>query len=266
MDITAHLKRHAKAAKRGQTKRIPLNKLRLDGDTQPRVSIDTTLVDEYSEGYAGGVVFPPIDVFFDGVDYWIADGFHRWHAAMKAGLDAIDCCIHKGTVEDAKWFSYAANQTHGSRRSNSDKAKAVKAALLHTNGAKMSDHQIAEYVGVSQPMVGKYRNDLAATNKDYKSPARTGKDGRTIDTSNIGKKSPPREQPANDNPPSQPRTRDAAVVPVVQSPRSTAPDTNLLGEFKNEVIGMIGHLIEQGIPTAVIVDALEDITTETKKK
>lgn len=61
------------------------------------------------------------------------------------------------------------------------------AALKHPNGAKKSDHQIAGHVGVSQPMVTKYRQQLSATNKDYQSANRTGRDGRTINTANIGK-------------------------------------------------------------------------------
>jgi hypothetical protein len=92
-----------------------------------------------------------------------------------------------GTQQDAQWYSYSANQTHGLRRTNADKAKAVKAALAHPNGAKMSDGAIAEHVGVSQPFVGKHRAAINPTHNGYQSPARTGRDGRTINTAGIGK-------------------------------------------------------------------------------
>jgi len=58
--------------------------------------------------------------------------------------------------------------------------------MRHPNGAKLSDRQIAEHVGVTAPMVGKYREELSATAKDLQSDQRTGRDGRTIDTTNIG--------------------------------------------------------------------------------
>lgn len=164
-------------------KKINLAKIRIDGETQPRAGINTALVAEYAEIYeAGGSDFPPVIVFFDGVDYWMADGFHRWHAAKKAELEGIYCEIHDGTVEDARWYSYAANQTHGQRRTTADKQKAVKAALLHPKGAGMSDSQIAEYVGVDHKTVARHRNDLGISQVE-----RTGRDGRTIDTTNIGK-------------------------------------------------------------------------------
>jgi hypothetical protein len=58
--------------------------------------------------------------------------------------------------------------------------------LKHPAGAKKSDRQFAEHVGVSDRMVNKYRDQFTA--KDSQSDQRTGKDGRTINTANIGRK------------------------------------------------------------------------------
>ncbi len=169
-------------------KTLKLDKIRIDGDTQPRAGISTSLVADYAEAMeAGNADFPPAVVFFDGADYWLADGFHRWHAANKNDLDGIYCEIHNGTVDDARWYSYSANQTHGQRRSNADKEKAVKAALLHPKGAGMSDTSIAEHVGVDVKTVGKYRSELVSTMEIPESTSRQGRDGRTINTTNIGK-------------------------------------------------------------------------------
>ena len=168
-------------------KKLPLDKIRLDGDTQPRAGINTALVSEYAKLYEEGIVeFPPVVVFFDGVDYWLADGFHRWHARNKTEIEGILCEIHNGTVEDARWWSYAANQTHGQRRSNADKQQAAKSALLHPKGAGLSDHQIAEYVGVSPPSIAKYRKELEESGALENFSSRTGLDGRTTNTTNIG--------------------------------------------------------------------------------
>ena len=171
-----------------RSKQLRLVEIHLDGDTQPRTDINHALVDEYAELYSSGVALPPIDVFFDGAKFWLADGFHRWWAARKAGHTTIACQIHQGMLADAQWYSYAANRDHGLRRSTDDKAKAVKAALRHSTGAKMSDQDIAGHVGVDAKTVGKYRRKLVATLEIPESKERKGKDGRTTKTSRIGKR------------------------------------------------------------------------------
>lgn len=174
------------------TKTLALSTIHIDGDTQPRTKIDQDVVDDYAAAYGAKSKIPELDVFHDGTNWWLADGFHRYHAAKKAGLDKLPCHVHKGTKEDAQWFAVSANQTHGLRRSNADKAKAVKAALKHPKGVKMSDRQIAEYVGVSNNMVSDYRKRLSS---DDSEPKRKGRDGRTTDTTNIGKGKPPKKCP-----------------------------------------------------------------------
>jgi hypothetical protein len=167
---------------------IAIEDITLHGDTQPRVDIDLYVVDEYAAAMEDGATFPPIIVFFDGARNWLVDGFHRWHAARKAKLDKIKCAVHKGTLEEARWFSYSVNPAHGLRRSNADKQKAVTAALRHPSGAGMSDRQIAEHVGVSRDMVIRYRHEMEDDGTCNPITSRTGSDGRTINTANIGKR------------------------------------------------------------------------------
>lgn len=174
-------------------KTLSIGNVRLDGDTQPRAELDRDAVQEYSESYASGKTLPPPVVFFDGVDHWLADGFHRFFAANRVDLDKLKCEVRTGTLDDARWYACSANQGHGLRRSNADKRKAVLAALKHPKGAKMSDGQIAEHVGVSDRMVNKYRGEL--TPKDSESTTRTGRDGRTTNTANIGKKAKAEQTP-----------------------------------------------------------------------
>jgi hypothetical protein len=171
-----------------RSKTLTLKQIRLDGDTQSRIELNDAVVKEYHDLAKDGHEFPPLSVTFDGSDYWLWDGFHRRFAYVKAGVEKAKCIVIDGTREDARWLSYGANKDHGLPRTNPDKQRAVVAALKHPNGAKLSDGQIAEHVGVSQPMVGKYRSQLAATQKDFESTERTGRDGRTINTENIGKR------------------------------------------------------------------------------
>ena len=170
---------------------LPLSKIRLDGNTQPRVELDEFLITEYREAYAREAEMPPLQVMFDGVSYWLWDGFHRRWAAERAGLEKLPCIITEGTQQDAQWASYSANIAHGLRRSNPDKAKAVKAAVRHPNAAKMSDRKLAQYVCVDDKTVAKYRAELESTAEIPQSPTRTGRDGRTINTANIGKRHEP---------------------------------------------------------------------------
>ena len=107
---------------------IRIDQLRGDGETRPRAVMDPDVVVEYADAMRQGEKFPPVTVFYDGENYWLAHGFHRRDAALAAGFDEIECEVHQGTLLDARWFSYSANGTNGLRRSNDDKARAVKAA------------------------------------------------------------------------------------------------------------------------------------------
>ena len=125
--------------------------IRLDGDTQPRAKIDQAVCDDYGERMKAGEKFPPIDVFFDGEDYWLADGFHRVRAyVMAVPGEAIECNVFQGSLQDAQWHSYSVNKTHGLRRTNEDKKRAVQAALAHPEAADKSNVQIADHCGVDE--------------------------------------------------------------------------------------------------------------------
>jgi ParB-like chromosome segregation protein Spo0J len=155
---------------------IALADLRLDGGTQPRQAIDYTLVSDYADHLRAGAIFPSVVAFYDGSDYWLADGFHRVKAAREAGLSAIDAAVEQGTREDAVWFSCGANQSHGLRRQHTDKRRAVVTALRHPKSAGLSDRAIAEHCGVSRELVGEVRRELAPPSLS-ESDKRTGVDG-----------------------------------------------------------------------------------------
>jgi transposase-like protein len=168
------------------TTELPIASIRLDGGTQPRAAIDFNAVDDYMDAMTAGAKFPPVTVFYDGSDYWLADGFHRIKAAFGGEREVIACDVHQGTREEAQWFSFSANKTNGLRRTNEDKQRAVKAALRHSGAAGRSNVQIAAHVGVDEGTVRAWREKL--TSEIPKSAKRTGRDGRTIDTSKIGKR------------------------------------------------------------------------------
>ena len=169
---------------------LPIASIRVDGGTQPRAVLDFGAIEDYAEAMGAGVKFPPVIAFYDGDNYWLADGFHRLKAAYAAGFDAIPCDVHQGTLEEAQWYSFSANRTNGLRRTTQDKQRAVKAALLHGRGTALSDRQIARHVGVDQKTVTNWRRQLQASEEIPKIAARTvSRRGKAYqqDTSKIGK-------------------------------------------------------------------------------
>ncbi len=172
--------------------RLPIAEIRLDGGTQPRTALDFTAIDDYAEAMAAGVKFPPVVVFHDGEHYWLADGFHRLKAAFASGFDAIDCELRQSTLEDAQWYSFSANKTNGLRRTNEDKQRAVKSALLHPRAAELSNSAIARHVGVDEATVRNWRTRLAASSEIPKIDTRTvSRQGSTYKqrTTRIGRRS-----------------------------------------------------------------------------
>ncbi len=45
-----------------------------DGGAQMRVEMKPDIVREYADAMADGAVFPPVEVYYDGSIYWLADG------------------------------------------------------------------------------------------------------------------------------------------------------------------------------------------------
>ncbi len=132
--------------------------IRNNGGTQSRAAIDWEYVGELMEALEGHVLLPAIDVYFDGQDYWLADGFHRYEAHKKLDYPNIFANIHQGTRWNAVLHSVGSNATHGKRRTNEDKNRAVRLLLTDPDAKEMSNRQIAEHCKVSHQFV----NDVKA--------------------------------------------------------------------------------------------------------
>ena len=249
--------------------KLPIDKIRTDGGTQPRAAIDRRTVDEYQREMEEGQVFPGVDVFFDGTSYWLAEGFHRIEATYGAGFDDIDVTIHQGTVEDAKWFSFGANKDHGLRRSNEDKQRAVKSALQHPKSKGLSDNQIAEHVGVHHSTIAKWRSEVASCGNSKIPTTRTAtRNGKTyeMDTTNIGRR-PQQSKEVVVNP--GPNHDDGggeyqSVAPPTEQPEQTGPTND---EFWNNVqagtfLECIRTIADCPLTSAEILEYLKERGTE----
>ena len=69
-----------------EVRNIPVSQLVLDLHCQMRNEISWIAVQEYADAMEDGDEFPPVVVFWhQGGKYYVADGFHRVHAAKKLG-------------------------------------------------------------------------------------------------------------------------------------------------------------------------------------
>jgi hypothetical protein len=145
---------------------LPLEKITQDSNIQQRSGgINQPRVREYAGAIRRGDLFPPVIVYHDGEHYWLADGFHRCQAAQMADRLEVDVEIRPGTQRDALLYATGANATHGLRRTNADKRKAVMTLLQDNEWSQWSDHEIARKTYTTQPFVSKLRHYISKETK-----------------------------------------------------------------------------------------------------
>jgi hypothetical protein len=144
---------------------LELTKIKIDG-TQSRAAVNEQTVTDYCEAINNGVTFPPVIVFKDGNDYWLADGFHRFLAHSRAGKTGIYEEIRIGTKRDAILYSAGANHEHGLRRTNADKRSAVMLVLSDADWSGWSNEKIAKQCHVSANFVGDCRKSISNPIRD----------------------------------------------------------------------------------------------------
>lgn len=171
---------------------LDISAIKYDG-TQSREKINTETVAEYAEQIENGADFPPVVVFYDGVTFWLADGFHRFLAHVKAGKEKIREQVIPGDKRAAILYSAGANHTHGLRRTNADKRKSVAMLLSDTEWSQWSDYAIAEACKVDRRIVADVRKSLSSTNVLDSTARKTVRNGTeyTMDTGGIGRPAAP---------------------------------------------------------------------------
>lgn len=213
---------------------LDLDLIRIDGGTQSRVQLNEETVSEYRDAYLAGAEFPPVVVFYDGTDRWLADGFHRYFGAKNAGRTTIHENITPGSRRDAVLYSLGCNANHGLKRTNADKRKAVELMLADDEWAAWSDNKIAQACGVSDKTVAAVRSshfgnsEVTLAERTY-----TTKHGTTavMQTGNIGKTAAPAPAPtplpaapaAATPAPTDDQEQAPAATPSAPAPTSAAP-------------------------------------------
>jgi len=256
-------------------KPVPIDKIRIDGGTQMRAELHDETVVDYANAMNEGVEFPAIIVFDDGSNHWLADGFHRLHAAKKAGSKSIIADIRVGTKDAAFWFAASANAAHGRPRTQADKRKTLSNVLSHPDSSAMSDREIAKRCCVGRELVAEIRKVIHVGNDKYDRTFTHPKTGKpaTMDTAKIGKHAapvaPPEPEegqdsgdeawPVANSAPAQQRPAQAPPTPAkpkaaVDSVGNAIP-AHLAGIFAGETLAKIQASIQQA--RAIIKAATE---------
>ena len=172
--------------------KVSVSDIRAERDVQSRVEVSESVATEYAEAMLEGHEFPPITVFFDGNDYWLADGFHRLVASKISGAGAIACDVREGGKRDAALHAVSCNATHGFRRSNADKRAAVMRLLRDEEWSQWSDREIARRALVGNAFVSRLRASICVreTDSSKRKAVRNGK-SYEMDTANIGSSKEP---------------------------------------------------------------------------
>jgi len=172
------------------------------------------------------------------------DGHHRIESAGIAGKESIYVEVRPGGLLKAKLHSAQANRFHGLQLTNKDKRAKCEmvfsdpqvlellAAELGQPGTIPSDRVIADYVGVSAPLVGQVRKEHEEKGTVNISSQRTDRKGRTIETGKIGKK------PKITEPNSPPDKVDTStqISENLSTPISQPPISENLADEMSEVL------------------------------
>jgi len=228
-----------------EIREMKISQIQHAGDTQIRVQLDLYAVEDYARAMRDGEAFPPVDVFFDDDNYWLADGFHRIEASEQLGKTTISANVHQGSKRDAILFAIDTNRRYGVRLKNQDKQKMVKMFLEDEIWQGWSNVEIANKCGVDQSTVKRHRDSIICIAKDAKPKERKAtRNGKTytINTENIGKPAEPKpELPQNALFEAQPQP-EPEPAPITEQPLpawAQGFDENTEPEIKDEEIAAI---------------------------
>jgi ParB-like chromosome segregation protein Spo0J len=150
---------------------LNIGALVLDQKLQSRTEINEQTIEDYADAIKMGDEFPPVLAYFDGVHYYLTDGYHRYHAHKKAEKVSILCSVVNGTFRDAVLHATGVNAKHGMRRTHADKRKAVMTLLDDFEWSDWSNAEIARQCGVSPTFVANLRDSGGPAEVKYKTSA-----------------------------------------------------------------------------------------------
>jgi hypothetical protein len=184
---------------------VPVDRILIEGTQTWRESIRSDVVDEYAKVFSD---LPPIRAYFDGMNYWLSDGFHRLEAAKKLDIKYIQADVFQGDQRAAIMEAVGVNETHGLRRSNEDRRRAVRILLDDEEWRGWANTEIARQCKVSEYFVRTVKSEIGFDEReqDEERPRKTTRKGKevTVRTKSIGRgrEKPPEEpkSPVDEHP------------------------------------------------------------------
>lgn len=256
-----------------QQKILNLGAIILDDRLQSRTEINEDSVADFAHDMETGDKFPPLTVHFDGINYYLTDGFHRYMAAKRLNRVSILCDVINGTFRDAQYYSTGANSKHGMRRTHADKRKAVMTILDDFEWGQKGDTEIALHCGVSHPFVKNLRESSGQKPEKIKYTTSTGQVAERKATTN--RKEKPKAEPdpkKNENQEPEPDyrpeieeklARSSELIEMLQAENEELKDKLALGfmggteEEKNLAKQTIEELREELRITKIELEAVK---------
>ena len=158
---------------------FPIQSLTFDPDLQIRAKINDETIALYAEQMVTEddmKAFPAIEIFYDGVKYWLADGHHRRAAAEMAGHDKVWAIVKSGTRDDALWGAILGNGKQGFGLTKEDRKRAIMLAIQQW--PDRSNVMLAEAIGCCDMTIKRYRDSIS-TSTNVEVEKRVGRDGKS---------------------------------------------------------------------------------------
>jgi uncharacterized ParB-like nuclease family protein len=225
----------------------------LDQKLQSRTEINEQTIEEYADAIKLGDEFPPVLVYFDGINYYLTDGYHRYHAHKRAEKVSILCMVVNGTFRDAVLQATSVNSKHGMRRTHADKRKAVMTLIDDFEWDTWSSAEMAKHCGVSVTFVSNLRSDNGKTPDTVKYKTATGKVMEKKKAAGRAPKEPELKEPAKQEQPidaGEDQNQEAidmllaeneelkarvAVVAMEGTPEERQAATEMINELREEL-------------------------------
>lgn len=171
-------------------KTLPIDAINITGGTQSRLSIKEDYVEEIYEKMKDGVEYEPVKAFFDGKEYWLGDGFHRYHATRKNGKASIRCYVTNGLLREAILYSKVANNLHGLQPTLQDKLHNAKEMIGDFEWGEWSNREIGRicdlsHVTIAKLRIGKVPEKVKFLDKDGEVKTRVTKPEKPVKTFDV---------------------------------------------------------------------------------
>jgi len=137
-----------------ETKRLKLSDVRIDGGTQLRCQMYPDWVSTIVENMKNDANYPALSAVYDGENYWLWDGFHRYYALKQLGVKEFEVDFTLGTLDDARELALEANDKHGKPPTREDKIYRVQECRKWEKYKDATFNAIAKACNVSASFVG----------------------------------------------------------------------------------------------------------------